>query len=62
MRGITSQAMVMCTVSEDRKFFELLAPPDSLPGDRIVFDGYPGEPDKLLNPKRKVNIANEFKP
>lgn len=62
MRGITSQAMVMCAVSEDRKFFELLAPPDSVPGDRVVFDGYPGEPDTQLNPKKKVNIAIDFKP
>ncbi len=55
MRGITSQAMVMCAVSEDRKFFELLDPPNgSVPGDRVVFDGFPGEPDKQLNPKKKV--------
>jgi len=55
MRGVTSQAMVMCAVSEDRKFFELLAPPvGSVPGDRVVFDGYPEEPDKQLNPKKKV--------
>lgn len=64
MRGVTSQAMVMCAVSEDRKFFELLAPPvGSVPGDRVVFDGYPEEPDKQLNPKKKVKyIANDFKP
>ncbi|XP_078345985.1 uncharacterized protein LOC144631429 [Oculina patagonica] len=55
MRGITSQAMVMCAVSEDRKFFELLDPPNgSVPGDRVVFDGFPGEPDRQLNPKKKV--------
>ena len=55
MRGITSQAMVMCASSEDKKFFELLnAPEGSVPGDRVAFDGFPGEPDKQLNPKRKV--------
>ena len=63
MRGVTSEAMVMCAVSEDRKFFELLAPPTgSVPGDRVVFDGFPGEPDKQLNPKKKVNSGNDFKP
>ena len=56
MRGITSQAMVMCSVSEDRTSFEVLDPPDgSVPGDRISFEGYPGEPDKQLNPKKKVD-------
>ena len=63
MRGITSQAMVMCAVSEDRgqRFFEVLdAPNGSVPGDRVVFDGFPGEPDEQLNPKRKVNVANNL--
>jgi len=43
-------------VSEDRTSFEVLDPPDgSVPGDRISFEGYPGEPDKQLNPKKKVD-------
>lgn len=55
MRGITSQAMVMCASPDDRSSFELLnAPEGSVPGDRVTFDGFPGEPDKQLNPKRKV--------
>ena len=63
MRGVTSQAMIMCAVSEDRKVFENLAPPaGSVPGDRVVFDGHPGEPDKQLNSKKKVNVTNDSKP
>ena len=59
MRGITSQAMVMCSSTEDRKTFEVLDPPDSsVPGDRVSFEGYPGDPEKQLNPKKKVNIAS----
>ncbi|XP_044175860.1 aminoacyl tRNA synthase complex-interacting multifunctional protein 1-like isoform X2 [Acropora millepora] len=55
MRGVTSQAMVMCSGSEDRKFFELLDPPEgSVPGDRVTFEGYPGDPDGQLNPKKKI--------
>lgn len=55
MRGITSQAMVMCASNEKRTLFELLnAPEGSVPGDRVTFDGFPGEPDKQLNPKKKV--------
>ena len=61
MRGITSQAMVMCSSTEDRKTFEVLDPPDgSVPGDRVAFEGYPGDPEKQLNPKKKVKIASGF--
>ena len=61
MRGIASQGMVMCSATEDNSKFEILDPPDgSVPGDRVSFEGYPGEPDKQLNPKKKVNITNGF--
>lgn len=53
MRGVLSQAMVMCASSPEK--VEILAPPDSsVPGDRITFDTFPGEPDKELNPKKKI--------
>ncbi|KAM9678530.1 aminoacyl tRNA synthase complex-interacting multifunctional protein 1 isoform 1-T1 [Trichechus inunguis] len=53
MRGVLSQAMVMCASSPEK--VEILAPPDgSVPGDRITFDAFPGEPDKELNPKKKI--------
>ncbi|XP_023655071.1 aminoacyl tRNA synthase complex-interacting multifunctional protein 1a [Paramormyrops kingsleyae] len=53
MRGVVSQAMVMCASSPDK--VEILdPPPGALPGDRITFQGFPGEPDKELNPKKKV--------
>ncbi|XP_060013788.1 aminoacyl tRNA synthase complex-interacting multifunctional protein 1 [Lagenorhynchus albirostris] len=53
MRGVVSQAMVMCASSPDK--VEILAPPNgSVPGDRITFDALPGEPDKELNPKKKI--------
>lgn len=53
MRGVLSQAMVMCASSPER--VEILAPPaGSAPGDRITFDTFPGEPDKELNPKKKI--------
>ena len=54
MRGVTSQAMVMCSGHE--KLFEVLDPPEGcVPGDRVTFEGYPGDPDSQLNPKKKVN-------
>ncbi|KAM5255186.1 aminoacyl tRNA synthase complex-interacting multifunctional protein 1 [Ctenodactylus gundi] len=53
MRGVLSQAMVMCASSPER--VEILAPPNgAAPGDRITFDAFPGEPDKELNPKKKI--------
>ncbi|XP_044047380.1 aminoacyl tRNA synthase complex-interacting multifunctional protein 1-like isoform X3 [Siniperca chuatsi] len=53
MRGVVSQAMVMCASSPDK--VEILDPPSgAIPGDRVTFQGFPGEPDKELNPKKKV--------
>ncbi|XP_068178432.1 aminoacyl tRNA synthase complex-interacting multifunctional protein 1a isoform X2 [Antennarius striatus] len=53
MRGVVSQAMVMCASSPDK--IEILDPPSgAVPGDKITFQGFPGEPDKELNPKKKV--------
>lgn len=41
MRGITSEAMVMCASTPDK--VELLDPPiGSVPGDRVVVEGYEG--------------------
>ncbi|XP_067106461.1 aminoacyl tRNA synthase complex-interacting multifunctional protein 1a [Osmerus mordax] len=53
MRGVVSQAMVMCASSPDK--VEILDPPaGALPGDRVTFENFPGDPDKELNPKKKV--------
>lgn len=62
MRGVTSEAMVMCASTPEK--VEILAPPpDALPGDRVVCDGYPGQPDAQLNPKKKVfeQVAPDLK-
>ncbi|CAG2108320.1 unnamed protein product, partial [Medioppia subpectinata] len=62
MRGITSEAMVMCASTPEK--VEILSPPEgSLPGDRVVFDKYPGTADSQLNPKKKIweQIAPDLK-
>jgi len=62
MRGILSRAMVMCASSPDK--VEMLGTPEGVkPGDRIVFDKYPGEPDEELNPKKKIweKVAPDIK-
>lgn len=53
MRGVPSEGMIMCANTPEK--VEILDPPSgSLPGDRVVCDGYDGTPDALLNPKKKI--------
>ncbi|XP_054710542.1 aminoacyl tRNA synthase complex-interacting multifunctional protein 1-like [Uloborus diversus] len=62
MRGITSEAMVMCASTPEK--VEILIPPaGSLPGDRVVCEEFPGEPDALLPPKKKIfeQVAPDLK-
>ncbi|OCL13846.1 multisynthetase complex auxiliary component p43 [Glonium stellatum] len=62
MRGIKSAAMVLAAsprVAEGEDSHkgpvELVNPPaDSKAGDRVFFEGWEGEPDGVLNPKKKV--------
>lgn len=53
MRGILSEAMVMCASSPEN--VEILAPPEgSVPGDLVHVEGYPRVPDAVMNPKKKI--------
>lgn len=53
MRGITSEAMVMCASTSEK--VEVLSPPtSSLPGDLVYCDEFSRTPDVLLSPKKKV--------
>ncbi|KAJ9555578.1 hypothetical protein OSB04_010192 [Centaurea solstitialis] len=55
MRGIKSQAMVLCASTSDHAKVELVDPPPSaIIGERVTFPGFTGEPDAVLNPKKKV--------
>ena len=54
MRGVESAAMVLCGTGPDGKV-ELVTPPEGVPnGEKVAFDAFPGEPDEVLNPKKKV--------
>ncbi|CAL8069838.1 unnamed protein product [Orchesella dallaii] len=62
MRGITSEAMVMCASSPEK--VEILVPPSgSAPGDVIEVEGYVRRPDPVLNPKKKIfeTVAPDLK-
>lgn len=53
MRGITSEAMVMCASTPEK--VEVLSPPEgSVPGDLVHCEGYPRTPDAQMNPKKKI--------
>ncbi|KAI2652735.1 Tyrosine--tRNA ligase, cytoplasmic [Labeo rohita] len=57
MRGIESQAMLLCASieGEPRKVEPLDPPEGSAPGDRVFVEGYEsGKPDDELKPKKKV--------
>lgn len=53
MRGVKSCAMVLCA-SNDTGVEFVNPPAGSQPGDKLHFEGYDGEPEKQLNPKKKV--------
>jgi len=53
MRGIVSEAMVMCASTPEK--VEIMAPPPgSKPGDIVLVDGFNRNPDEVLNPKKKI--------
>ena len=53
MRGIVSEAMVMCASTPDK--VEVLSPPaGAAPGDLVSVPGYDRNPDAQLNPKKKI--------
>ncbi|KAK5991314.1 tRNA-aminoacylation cofactor ARC1 [Cladobotryum mycophilum] len=63
MRGIKSSAMVLAAspkvkegeVDDHKGPVELVTPPEgSKAGERVYFDGWKGEPEGVLNPKKKV--------
>jgi aminoacyl tRNA synthase complex-interacting multifunctional protein 1 len=63
MRGIKSSAMVLAASprlkegeADDHKGpVELVTPPaGAVAGERVYFEGWQGEPEKVLNPKKKI--------
>ncbi|KAI9752364.1 MAG: G4 quadruplex nucleic acid binding protein [Lichina confinis] len=63
MRGVTSAAMLLAASprpkdgeedSHERSVDLVNPPPDAKAGERVWFEGWEGEPDALLNPKKKI--------
>ncbi|XP_059210253.1 aminoacyl tRNA synthase complex-interacting multifunctional protein 1-like [Centropristis striata] len=54
VRGVVSQARLLCC-SASNSCSQLLTPPTgSIPGDRVTFLNYPGEPDRELQANQKL--------
>merc|ERR1712131_339843 len=63
MRGIVSEAMVMCASTPDK--VEILAPPEGAePGDLVTVAGYEGKPDDVIKPtnKKAVSVFEQVAP
>ncbi|KAK0141518.1 Aminoacyl tRNA synthase complex-interacting multifunctional protein 1 [Merluccius polli] len=54
LKGVTSQARLLCCSTSDDHIEMLAPPPCSTPGDRVTFNNYPGEPDRELVSKDRV--------
>ncbi|XP_022616616.1 aminoacyl tRNA synthase complex-interacting multifunctional protein 1-like [Seriola dumerili] len=54
MRGVASQARLLCCSTSDDCIELLAAPMGSTPGDRVTFLNYPGDPDRELPSKQRV--------
>ena len=54
MRDVLSSGMVLCSSNEDHTVVKFVDPPEGAKvGERIKFEGYDGEPEAVLNPKKK---------
>jgi len=61
MRGVRSEAMVICASNGDHTQVELLQPPEgSVPGDVISVEGEECEPDDVINLSDKANIFKKL--
>ncbi|KAG7215156.1 hypothetical protein INR49_006902 [Caranx melampygus] len=54
MRGVVSQARLLCCATPDDHVELLAVPTGCAPGDRVTFLNYPGDPDRELQSKQRV--------
>jgi len=54
LRDVMSNGMVLCASNADHTQVDFVQPPEGVPnGERITFKGVEGEPEPVLNPKKK---------
>ncbi|KAN0016050.1 hypothetical protein ACTFIU_006002 [Dictyostelium citrinum] len=62
LKSIKSFGMVLCASNADHTHVEFVEPPaDAAIGERVVFDKYPGEFDKVLKPATFDAVSADFK-
>jgi len=55
LKGVESQAMVLCGKAADGSAMELVEPPEGVPlGERVVCEGHEQDAEAQLNPKKKL--------
>ncbi len=55
MREVMSYGMVLCASNDDHTEVDPINPPEGAAlGERVTFEGYSGEPEAVLNPKKKI--------
>ena len=54
MRGVESTAMVLCGTNAEGKTEPVQPPEGAANGTRLLCEGFSGEPDAVLNPRKKV--------
>jgi len=63
LKGVESQAMVLCGKAADGSAMELVEPPDGAAvGERVTFTGHEGEPESVINPKKKPTTWEKVMP
>ena len=62
MRGVESTAMVLCGTNAEGKTEPVHPPEGAANGTRLLCEGFSGEPDAVLNPRKKVfeQVSAEF--
>ena len=54
LRDIVSDGLVLCTSNADHTEVDFVIPPEGAAvGERVMFAGFEGEPEDVLNPKKK---------
>lgn len=54
LRDVTSDGLVLCTSNSDHTVVDFVVPPEGAAvGERVMFPGFEGEPEDVLNPKKK---------
>ncbi|KAN0029669.1 hypothetical protein ACTA71_007804 [Dictyostelium dimigraforme] len=62
LKSIKSFGMVLCASNADHTHVEFVEPPaDATIGERVLFDKYPGEFDKVLKPTTFDAVSADFK-